>query len=135
MSNTEQKIIQKIITSQTDNLENLEETYSRKRFKALDIILIDDEYSINYFIEDETSNIFPKKHIYIKCPFCSKKIREYLGLSGDADNLLNSGSYEPVAFESHLREAHNENFLAIKNKSFNKANNSIKFTLTKKIVL
>jgi hypothetical protein len=58
-----------------------------------------------------------------------------LGLSGDADNLLNSGSYEPVAFETHLREAHNENFLAIKNKSFNKANNSIKFTLTKKFVL
>ncbi len=73
MSNTEQKIIQKIITSQTDNLENLEETYSRKRYKASDIILIDDEYSVNYFIEDETSNIFPKNIFILNVLFVQKK--------------------------------------------------------------
>ncbi len=61
-----------------------DDEHNKKIYKSGDIILIEDNYKINYDIKSER-NIFIRHYVTIKCPICKKNISEYIGIGMDTN--------------------------------------------------
>ena len=101
-------------------------------YKSYDVILLDDEYCIEYNFKDASFGEYERVNFIVNCPFCSTSIARCLynerEIKDDENNI-------PALLEEHLRQKHSEQFLVIKNKKTIAKKNLIQFTLTKRIVL
>jgi hypothetical protein len=69
-----------------DNIsENNEQNL--KKFKQGDIILINENLNIKYYIESKRE-IFIRHFAEMKCPFCQKEITQFISIGYDKDPEL-----------------------------------------------
>lgn len=103
-------------------------------YKSGDIILLDDEYCLSCDIYTQT-NIFTKTFVKVYCPHCNEEINECVGASDISCVPDNDKTDVLTTIYQHLRVKHSNEFVAIKNNSFNWKTKIAKFTLVKKIFM
>ena len=120
--------------NKNDNNNDDNNDNDKKKYKKNDIILVNDEYCVNFETFDETE-IFTRYYAQYKCPLCEKRMSDCIGFYEDFNKMISNNEINLNNIFKHLRKDHVEEFISINNIHSNVSKKNMKFTLVKKIIL